>query len=165
MFSLVAAVVFKIITKPLKRWNFPSLFNEDQGESYVPACRIISSTSLLCLHSVGKLAVISAFSNGNVWADSVGRGGFIWEENGVMQSVRAARAGLAVSGVGSNRKCWISFNRCCWGVKVFLLFSAVFPTWNPFNPGEEKIVINSHTDTFHNLKCPFRSGVVFDLAN
>lgn len=61
MFSLVAAVVFKIITKPLKCWNFPSPFNEDQGESYVPACRIISITSLLCLHSVGKLAVISVF--------------------------------------------------------------------------------------------------------
>lgn len=47
MFSLVAAVVFKIITKPLIHWNFPSLFNEDQGESYVPACRIISIKNVL----------------------------------------------------------------------------------------------------------------------
>lgn len=61
MLSLVAAVVLQIITKPLKCWNFPSLFNEDQGESYVTACRIISSVSLLYLYSLWKSGVIFVF--------------------------------------------------------------------------------------------------------
>lgn len=49
MLSLITTVELQIITKSLKRWNFPSLFNEDQGEGYVPACRIISSVSSLSI--------------------------------------------------------------------------------------------------------------------
>lgn len=51
MLSLVAAVQLQTVTKSLKCWNFPSLFNEDQGEGYVPACRIISSTSVLSIYA------------------------------------------------------------------------------------------------------------------
>lgn len=54
MLSLVAAPALKIITKALEWWNFPSPLNGDQGQSYVPACRIIGSASLLsvCTHWV-----------------------------------------------------------------------------------------------------------------
>lgn len=82
MLSLVAALPLKIITKPLKRWNFPFLLNGDQGESYVATCKIISSASLLSVYmqcvEVGRylcfLEEMSQFcQDRRVWGDASAR--------------------------------------------------------------------------------------------
>lgn len=130
MLSLVAALPLKIITKPLKRWNFPFLLNGDQGESYVATCKIISSASLLSVYmqcvEVGRylcfLEEMSQFcQDRSVWGDA---------------SARAA-------GSGSQLLIWAPAENVPFGtihetkIHCSKVIFFIFPIWNPFKLGEE----------------------------
>lgn len=154
MLSLVAALPLKIITKPLKRWNFPFLLNGDQGESYVATCKIISSASLLSVYmqcvEVGRylcfLEKMSQFCQDKVFGvmllqEQLDQGHSFWFglQQKMFHLVQFMRQKFIVP-------------------KLFFSFSQfeILLNW------EKKIVMSLSTDSFQNLRHLFWSNI---LAN
>lgn len=156
MLSLVAALPLKIITKALKQWNFPSLLTGDQGEPYVPTCRITGSASLLSVYTqCVEVGCYLVFSRGNepvLWGEE--RLGWCF--------CKSSWVRVTAFDLGSSRKCSVwysSFVRQKFIVpKLFLSFSIfeILLNW------EKKIVLSFSTHSFQNLRHRVWSNI---LAN